>query len=102
MVWIPAILGLLIGATVSGGVVGMSMLVREGIVVAGARKTATDAGIVTCNARVGQIEAAHNKAVEDAANAAVAATAGISDPIARDDLVALCKASASCRDRGNL
>lgn len=102
MVWIPAIIGLLVGAAVSGGVVGMAMKVREAIVVQGAVRSAKDAATIACNGRVAQISSVHNAAVEEAARRAVEATAGISDPESRVELLALCKASASCRSRGTL
>ena len=102
MNWLFAILGLVVGGAVSGGIVGMSMLIREKIVVSGAVKTERDRGVVACNGRVGEIERVHNAAVEAAAEQAKTAAAGVSDPQARADLIALCKASASCRDRGRL
>lgn len=93
-----ALLGGTAGAAFGAATMYGTMLVRETIVVAGARATERNAGIVTCNARVGEIEAAHNqsiaKAVEDATMAASAVTA---TPETHAEIVALCKADDACR-----
>lgn len=102
MNWLTAILGAVVGASVAGGVVGMAMLVREKIVVSGAVTAERDRGIVICNGRVGEIESKHNAAVEEAVGKARDAASGVTDPEAKADVIALCKASASCRDRGRL
>ncbi len=102
MIWLPAILGMVVGVTVSGAVVGMAMKVREKIVVDGAVGVERAAGIVTCNNRVSRIERRHNEVVEEAARRAVEATSGVNDPNSQHELVELCKASASCRSRGSL
>lgn len=102
MNWLSAILGAVVGASVAGGVVGMAMLVREKIVVSGAVAAEHDRGIVVCNARVWEIESKHNAAIEEAVGKARDAASGVTDPLAKADVIALCRASASCRDRGKI
>lgn len=97
--WIFAILGAVAGAALASG----TMLVREKIVVDGAIKAERRNGVVTCNARVGEIERAHNQAIDNAVEEARRAAADVTAvPETPDGLKALCKASASCRDRGSL
>lgn len=99
--WIFAILGALAGAALSGGVTYVSMLARETIVVQGAVKAERNTGITHCNARVGEIERVHNAAVSKAVEDATAAAAAVTPtPETPAEVLALCKKSASCRERG--
>jgi hypothetical protein len=101
--WMFAILGAIAGAAVSGGVTFIGMAAREKIIVAGAVSTERNAGVVTCNSRVAEIERVHNVAVQVAVDDAISATNQIEEtPEDVAALKALCKASASCRSRGSL
>lgn len=95
---IIALLGGTAGAAFGASTMYGTMIIRERIVVSGAVSTERNAGIVVCNARVGEIEAAHNgaiaKAVEDATTAAAAVSV---TPDAPAELAALCKADDACR-----
>ena len=93
-------LGLLIGAVVAGGATWSGMMLREKIVVSGAVRAERDQGVITCNARVGQIEAAHNKAIADAVAEARSAAEQIGAVETDAEIKALCQRSASCRSRG--
>lgn len=100
MGWIPALLGGLVGAIAGGSLMFLTMAAREAVVVAGAVKVERDRGTVSCNARVGEIERAHNEAVAKAVDEAVAAAASISQtPETKAEILALCQRSASCRER---
>ena len=95
--WVFAILGALAGAAVSGGVTYTAMLAREAIVVRAER----DRSVIACNVRVTQIAAKHNAVVSKAVEEATAAANAVPPtPETPAELVALCKASASCRERG--
>ncbi len=100
MGWVMALLGALAGAALSGGLTYGAMLVREQIVVDGAVTAERNKGVLTCNARVGEIERVHNtavtEAVEEARRAAEAVTPTPETPA---EIVALCQKSASCRSR---
>jgi hypothetical protein len=100
---IYAILGLIIGGAVTGGVTFMSMKAREAIVVAGAVSVEKNKGVTICNARVAEIERVQNSAVEQSVGEAIGAANSV-DPTPEDKaaLIALCKASASCRSRNSL
>ena len=101
--WVFAILGAIAGAAVSGGVTFMAMTAREKIVVAGAVSAERNAGVVTCNSRVAEIERVHNVAVQAAVDDAISATNQISEtPEDAAELKKLCAASASCRSRGKI
>lgn len=77
-----------------------AMAVRERIVVSGAIKAERAAGIVACNSRVSQIEAATNAAVAAGiADANSAANEIGVTPAAAAELQAICDMSASCRSR---
>lgn len=100
MGWMLAILGALAGAAVSGGLTYSAMLVREKIVVDGAVKAERNRGVISCNARVGEIERIHNKAVETAVEEARRAAEAVTPtPETPAEILALCQQSASCRSR---
>ena len=100
MGWLPGLLGALAGAFLGGGLMFLTMAAREAVVVAGAVKVERDRGVVTCNARVGEIERAHNQAIADALEQSrVAAEQVQATPERRAEILALCKRSASCRER---
>lgn len=86
----------------SGPVTYGYMKVREAIVVNAAVKAERNAGVIACNSRVAQIEAANKKAVAKAVEEAGRAEALINDTPEGRELVELCKRSASCRSRGSL
>lgn len=100
MGWVMAVLGALAGAAVSGGLTYGAMLVREQIVVDGAVAAERNKGVITCNARVGEIERAHNAAVAEAVEAARRAAEAVTPtPETPAEIIALCQKSASCRSR---
>lgn len=100
MGWVMAVLGALAGAALSGGLTYGAMLVREQIVVDGAVKAERNKGVVTCNARVGEIESVHNAAVSEAVEAARRAAEAVTPtPETPAEIVDLCQKSASCRSR---
>lgn len=100
MGWIIAIIGALAGAAVSGGLTYSAMLVRERVVVEGAVKAERNKGVITCNARVGEIERVHNAAVSEAVEQARRAAEAVTPtPETPAEIVDLCQKSASCRSR---
>lgn len=100
MGWVIAVLGALAGAAVSGGLTYGAMLVREQIVVDGAVKAERNKGVLTCNARVEEIERVHNAAVSEAVEAARRAAEEVTPtPETPAEIVDLCQKSASCRSR---
>lgn len=100
MGWIIAALGALAGAAAGGFLTYGTMLAREKIVVQGAVKTERDKGVLACNVRVGEIERAHNKAVEEAVEEARRAAEAVTPtPETPAEIKALCARSASCRER---
>lgn len=100
MGWLLIITGVLAGALAGGGLTYTTMLAREAIVVQGAVKVERDKGVVTCNARVSEIERVHNAAVSAAVEEARAAAAAVTPtPEAPAEIMALCQRSASCRER---
>lgn len=100
MGWMLVLLGGLAGVVAGGGLTYGAMMTREAIVVEGAVKAERNRGITTCNARVGEIEKAHNDAVAKAIEEARAAAATVADtPTAPAEILALCQKSASCRER---
>lgn len=100
MGWIMAGLGAVAGALVSGGLMYGAMIAREKIVVDGAVKAERNKGVISCNARVGEIERAHNAAVSEAVEQARRAAEAVTPtPETPAEIVELCQRSASCRDR---
>lgn len=98
MGWFMMVLGALAGAALSGGVTYGSMLAREKIVVQGAVKAERNAGVVTCNYRVGEISRAHDAEVDRrVAESIAAAGAVVPTPEEAVALAALCAADPACR-----
>ena len=85
------------GPVLAGGVVYLAMLAREAIVTSGAVRIARGEEVVRCNAQRAAIATTMNRATKKAVDAAWDAASEIDVPA---DIAALCKASASCRDRG--
>lgn len=101
MAWILLVLAAIAGAALGGGVTFGAMLAREKIVVDGAVRTERNAGIQTCNVRVGEIERIHNSEIEKARSEVKAAVEAIeATPDTTDEIRKLCDRSASCRERG--
>lgn len=84
------------GPILSGGVVYLSMMAREAIVVSGAVRVARGEETVKCNAQRAEIAAAINAEANRAIEEARAAASEIKTPA---NIAELCKASASCRER---
>lgn len=88
-----------VGPVLAGGVVYLSMMTREAIVVQGAVRSARGEEIIRCNAQRAAIAEAINaearRSVSEASEAAASVPATVSE-----QLRALCNASASCRERG--
>lgn len=100
MGWVLTLIGALAGAAASGFLTYGTMLAREAIVVQGAVKVERDKGVLACNARVGEIERAHNLAVTEAVEEARRAAEAVTPtPEAPAEIKALCARSASCRER---
>lgn len=100
MGWIIAALGALAGAAAGGFLTYGIMSVSEAIVVERAVKAERDAGVVTCNSRVTEIERVHNKAVTDAVEEARRAAEAVTPtPETPAEIVELCQKSSSCRSR---
>lgn len=79
------------------------MRVREAVVVQNARFEERTAGVRACNMRVADIERAHNDAVALAVAEARKASESVPPtPESDAEIKALCKASASCRAKGDL
>ena len=94
MVWAVA------GPLLAGGVVYTAMLAREAIVTAGAVHIARGEETVRCNAQRAALAATRNAATRrSTAEAAVAATEVAPTSAVPAEILALCKASASCRER---
>jgi len=79
-----------------------SMKVREKIVVGAAVEGERIAGFNRCKAEIVKLEATHNAQVEEAARDAIGAADEVVTPSTTAEIVALCKRSTSCRDRGKL
>lgn len=79
-----------------------AMKVREKVVVSAAVAGERKAGALVCNARVKDLESAHNGQVQSGVDAALDAANNTEAPQTDKDVAALCKRSASCRDRGAL
>lgn len=100
MGWMIAALGALAGAAAGGFLTYGTMIAREAIVVQGAVKVERDKGVAACNVRVGEIERAHNKAVEEAVEEARRAAEAVTPtPETPAEIMALCAKSSSCRSR---
>lgn len=93
-------LGLLIWAVIGPLLAGGVMWGREKVLVAAAISTTRDAGVVTCNARVAEIERAHNEAIDASVDDAIAAADAViptpAEMVARQQI---CDASRGCRSR---
>jgi hypothetical protein len=87
------------GALAGASVVWVYMAAQQAGAVSGARRAEREAGVVACNDRVGQIEAAHNAAVFSAIQDALAAAGAVRAPETEAEIKAACKASRSCRSR---
>jgi hypothetical protein len=92
----------LVGPAVAGGVTWAAMYAQQKIVVAGAVRVARGDEILKCNAQraaiAETINATARRSISDAWEAASNVTA---TPEVPAEIAALCKASASCRDRGS-
>ena len=92
--------GAVIGSVLAGAAMYGTMLVREKVVVAGVRQTERNAATVVCNARVAEIERAHNERVDTDVEAALAAARAVlplpTEMVARQQA---CDASLGCRSR---
>lgn len=77
------------------------MKAHEKIIVAAAIDGERQAGNIRCAASITKLEADHNKQVEEAARTANDAADRVETPESDADIKALCKKSASCRDRGH-
>lgn len=94
MIWAVA------GPALAGGVVYLSMLAREAIVVSGATRTARNEEVSKCNEQRLDIGRTINETVDaGVAEAVAAARANAKSPTAPADLVALCNADPACRTR---
>jgi 2-methylcitrate dehydratase PrpD len=94
--WINGGIGAVAGAALAAAV----MWGHETYAVSAAVSAAERQGVVTCNARVQEIEAQHGKAVSEAVEAARTAAFSLPPPQTPDAIKAACQASASCRSRG--
>lgn len=97
-------LGLLLwavaGPVLAGGVVYAAMLLREAVVVQGAVNAARNGATVTCNARVAEIQRAHDREVDDGVDAAIEAVDALGPtPAELAARQALCDASPGCKSR---
>lgn len=73
---------------------------REKVLVSAAIQAERNAGVVACNARAAEIERAHNKAVDDKVDEAIAAADAIGPtPMEMVALQKICDASLGCRSR---
>ena len=84
------------GPILAGGVVYLSMLTREEIVVSGAVRVARGEETVKCNAQLQSVATTINDAADRSVSDAREAAAEIKPA---PDVKAACKASSSCRDR---
>ena len=88
------------GPAFAGGVVYLSMLAREAIVVAGAAQSARNDEVSKCNEQRLEIGRTINESVESGVAAAVEASrTNAPTPSAPAELVALCNADPACRAR---
>ena len=95
--------GALAGAAVAGSVVYGSMLAREKIVTTGAVRAERNVQVSLCNDRVTSISTTVNAAVREGVVAALdAASQEKPTPEEEAEILALCKRSASCRQRGEM
>ncbi len=100
MAYVLLIIAALAGAAASGVLTFLTMEAKEAIAVRSAVKIERRNGIVTCNARVGEIERQHNAAVTAAVDEARRAAEAVSaTPETPAEIMALCQKSASCRER---
>lgn len=76
------------------------MKVHEAITVRAAVAAERTRGIAQCQSDMAAMERAHNAQVDQAARDAEHAGDQVVTPQADEDIKALCKKSASCRDRG--
>lgn len=92
--------GAVIGGVLAGAAMYGTMLVREKVVVAGVRQVERNAATVVCNARVAEIERAHNDAIDTSVDEAIAAADAVmptpAEMVARQKI---CDASLGCRSR---
>ena len=86
------------GPILAGGVVYLSMLTRETIVVSGAVRVARGEETIRCNAQRAAIAETINAAARRSVSRAWEAAAGIG-VVPSTDVAALCQSSASCRER---
>ena len=93
-------LGLMIWAVVGPLLAGSIMWGREKVMVHAAISTTRNAERVVCNARVAEIERAHNAAIDDSVDEAIAAADAVipapAEMVARQQI---CDASRGCRSR---
>lgn len=93
-------LGAVLGGVLAGAAMYGTMLVREKVVVAGVRQVERNAATVVCNARVAEIERAHNEAIDLSVDEAIAAAdAVIPTPAEMVARQRICDASRGCRSR---
>ena len=89
-----------VGSILAGGAMYGTMLVREAVVIAGVRQTERNAATVVCNARVAEIERAHNAAIDASVDEAIAAVDAVvptpAEMVARQKI---CDESLGCRSR---
>ena len=86
----------IIGPLIAGGI----MWGREKVLVAAAISTTRNAATVTCNARVAEIERAHNAAIDASVDEAIAAAdATMPTPAEMVARQQICDASRGCRSR---
>ena len=78
------------------------MKIREIIVVNSAVAAERKAGLSRCKADILAMQAQHNAQVDEAARNARDAGDAIETPDTDEEIIALCKRSASCRSRGTL
>lgn len=94
MIWAVA------GPVLAGGVVYLSMLAREAIIVSGATRTARNEEVSKCSEQRLEIARTINRVVGKGVADAVAAARGHAPtPSAPAALVALCNADPACRAR---
>lgn len=79
-----------------------AMSVRESFVVNAAVAGERKAGIARCKGDILAMEAQHNSQVDAAASEARDAGEAVETPDTDQEIIALCKRSASCRSRGTL
>lgn len=87
------------GPLLAGGVVYLSMLTREAIVVSGAVRSARGEEAIRCNAQREAIAATINAAARRSVSEAWEAAASV-QPTVSAEIKSQCAASASCRENG--